>query len=258
MLTADDISHLIEPVLYRAQAKRTHPRLRLSDQWAEFVLDKLEVAPFLRHSVQRDSSKYKMALQRCKWIDQQLLQFVTANPTAVIVELFAGLSTRFHRVSHGSDWPQFRWVAVDEFEVAECIKYVFPTLDNHARVVAEKGNSAWMRQINRPGKPTPMVVLDDEHHPASLSDIMHLLTDLQEHTLERCSPVHVLVTHKVEALAEQLSKLPVEVVAEFQTLEAPRTVWRSYARRLLSLVRTANWVQTTHLSLAPSSKGVQQ
>lgn len=195
MLSTETIGRLIEPVISRATASAVYPRLGWRDRWAEMVLEKLDVAPELMRSFRASSEQQFDGLQRCKWIDDQLLTFLRRYPNAQVVELNAGLSTRFHRISNACDWPRFSWVAVDTMDVTEVVSYVFPKLDHHARVTFDGIGVNWLDSMPwRTG--AALMIIDDGGLVTDRQTTQTLLQKLLR-IAERHTPVHLLITQKI-------------------------------------------------------------
>lgn len=130
MLSNNQLSQLIAPVIFRAQADAYTHTSGFVDRTAHYLLHYLGIDSDLIKATHSWGER-KNELARCLWIDQQATHFFQEHPKGLGVEINAGLSTRFHRLSENLDWPQFCWQAINEYEVAACIASVFARLDNY-------------------------------------------------------------------------------------------------------------------------------
>lgn len=251
MLSTETIGRLIEPVICRATASSMYPRLRWRDRWAELVLERLDVAPELTRTFRVSSEHQFDSLERCKWIDDQLLEFLRRYPDAQVVELNAGLSTRFHRISNACDWPRFSWVAVDTSDVTEVVSYVFPKLDHHARVAFDGTGVDWLNGLPwRTGQ--PLMIIDDGGLITDRRITEALLEGLMD-VAERYTPVHLLVTHSasgIQALMD-VSGRPLTLMAQSN---APENDITALQRLLMILTRrfiSGQQLRVAHFEMNP-------
>ncbi len=238
MLSTDNIGRLLEPVIDRATASARYPRMRWRDQWAEMVLEKLGVAPILTRTFRVSTAQQFDNLQRCKWIDDQLLAFLQRYPDAQVVELNAGLSTRFHRISNACDWPRFSWVAGDTTDVIDIVRHVFPTLDHHARVVFDGAGVDWLDAM--PGKSgKPLMIIDDGGMIADTRMMDALIKGLGR-VARHHTPVHLLITQTASGIRHlaNVAGRPLALLAQSDSgLNAPSFIQRTVLtlkHRLLS------------------------
>src|SRR4051812_17243247 len=90
----------------RAHARRQWPEMGFNDQSANLLAQLLGINLKQRLPLQ-DEQKI---IERCQWFDERCLDFFQRHPRAMCIELGAGFSTRFHRLSDTADWPRFEWV----------------------------------------------------------------------------------------------------------------------------------------------------
>jgi O-methyltransferase involved in polyketide biosynthesis len=81
---------------------------------------------------------------RTEIIDEITLGFISRNPQGFVVNLGAGLDTRFHRLSSG----KIRWYEIDLPEVIEFRKKFFTEHQYYRFIPASVPELKWMDQIN--------------------------------------------------------------------------------------------------------------
>jgi len=126
----------------RAHARRQWPEMGFNDQSANLLAQLLGINLKQRLPLQ-DEQKI---IERCQWFDERCLDFFQRHPRAMCIELGAGLSTRFHRLSDTADWPRFEWVDVDLPQVTSSKAKVLPAIDNYRLVSADIMNDNWLSQ----------------------------------------------------------------------------------------------------------------
>lgn len=253
MLSTENLSRLIEPVICRATASAMYPGLQWRDRWAELVLEKLEVVPGLMQSFRVSAERQFDSLQRCKWVDDQLLAFLRRYPDAQVVELDAGLSTRFHRISNACDWPRFSWVAVDTTDVTDIVSSVFPKLDHHARLAIDGLGADWLGSLSwRCDK--PLMIIDD----GGLIGGRQMTQVLKQGLLslsERHMPVHLLVTQKASRI-QILTDAPGRPLTLLAQSDAPENGSALLLQRfILSLKHrflSSQQLRVAHFEIKPS------
>lgn len=80
--------------------------------------------------------------------DDLVREYLTANPSATIVNLAAGLDTRYWRLDNG----QLRWFDIDLPEVAHLRRSLFPETERLQVIGESVTNSGWMDQLGSPEK----------------------------------------------------------------------------------------------------------
>ena len=126
----------------RAHAQRRWPEIGFSDQWASLLAQLLGISLKQRLSPLHE----RELIQRCQWFDDRCREFFQRHPRALCIELGAGLSTRFHRLSDTADWPRFQWVDVDLPQITASKAGVLPPIDNYRLVAADIVNDDWLGQ----------------------------------------------------------------------------------------------------------------
>lgn len=148
---------------------RAHAQqLGITDPAAKFLLEQLG---FGAYSDKRNSRAEMRALRRSGWFDRRCEAFFSRHPEALCIELGAGFSTRFHRLSARADWPRFHWLEVDTYEVIQQKNGLLPRIDNYELVASEITSPDWLQFWE--GEPLMVIA---EHQFMKLSAI-------QVHTL---------------------------------------------------------------------------
>jgi O-methyltransferase involved in polyketide biosynthesis len=124
----------------RAHAQRQWPEIGFSDQFASMLAQLLGISLKQRLSPAAE----RRLIQRSQWFDEVCRDFLHRHPKAMCIELGAGLSTRFHRLSSTADWPRFQWVDVDLPHVTVSKAAVLPAIDNYRLVSADIANDDWL------------------------------------------------------------------------------------------------------------------
>jgi len=124
----------------RARAGRQWPEIGFSDRAANLLAQLLGISLKQRLSPLDE----RRLIQRSKWFDECCRDFFQRHPLAMCIELGAGLSTRFHRLSDTSDWPRFQWVEVDLPQVSAMKSEVLPAIDNYRLVSADIAEDDWL------------------------------------------------------------------------------------------------------------------
>jgi len=125
----------------RAHAGRQWPDLGFSDQFAQLLAQLLDISLKQRMPLPEE----RRLIERCQWFDDCCRHFFQRHPKAMCIELGAGLSTRFHRLSDTADWPRFQWVDIDMPQVTVSIAQVLPHIDNYTLIGADIMVDDWLR-----------------------------------------------------------------------------------------------------------------
>lgn len=183
MVTPSQAEELLVPLVVRAHALRVWPQAGFVDLAAEYLVRKLE----LDQPARRLSAQHRMAVERCKWIDDEVFRFLEAYPDALGVELGAGLSTRFQRLSARIDWPRFAWADVDTCDVIDCADLIFPRTDNYRLVACDIVSNDWLKKSGwTPGRPL-VVVIETLPDGALLPDVKNIFLPLFNLINENCA-----------------------------------------------------------------------
>jgi hypothetical protein len=200
MLSPLQISRLIDPVMCRAQADfRT---TGFEDRAACLVLQQLGRA------VPSGEQQCKHHLvQRWNWLDKRAIGFFERYPEALGIEVGGGLSTRFHRICEKMEWPRFRWRSINTLDVVDCLKYVFPDLDNYLNVVCDSPMTCWTQHVrwNEPG--VKLVILGENQPLQSTYKLNYLVQSIENNLCQETSEVHLLLSHKIPNFVEKVQSL---------------------------------------------------
>lgn len=200
MVTPNQAEDLLMPLLVRAHAVHAWPQVGFVDQAAEYLVRKLDLDRRDWGMSDRLSSQHQLELTRCKWIDEQVGRFIEAYPNALGVELGAGLSTRFQRLSAASDWPRFSWADVDAEDVIDCADLIFPRTDNYRLVACDIVRDDWLKKSGwQPHQPL-MVIVETLPTEAGLRELKNSLTPLLNVMGNNLAPVHLILAYASPAL----------------------------------------------------------
>jgi len=199
MVTPNQAEDLLVPLMVRAHAVNFWPQTGFVDQAAEYLVRKLE----LERPVWRGNqfpARHHLELERCKWIDQQVLGFLNRYPHAMGVELGAGLSTRFQRLSSMVEWPRFSWVDMDSQDVIDCADLIFPATDNYRLVACDDWSEDWLAKTRwKPGVPL-IVLVETLAQPENISALNVLLAPLIKAASLSNTPLHLILDYASPAL----------------------------------------------------------
>lgn len=98
----------------------------------------------LTDSVCKDPEWECNCLLRSQWFDSRCRQFFKRYPQGMCIDLGAGLSTRFHRLSEADDWPRFSWVDVVLPGITAIKKEAIPKSDNYQLIAADIVREDWL------------------------------------------------------------------------------------------------------------------
>ena len=200
MVTSDQAEDLLLPLLVRAHATHAWPQVGFVDQAAEYLVRKLELDQPEWRGGYRFSAQHQLELTRCKWIDEQVRQFLDAYPDAMGIELAAGLSTRFQRLSAAADWPRFSWVDVDAVDVIDCADLIFPRTDNYRLVACDLVRDDWLTKTGWKMHQPLIVIIETLPPRACLREIKNILAPLINVIVNNGSPVHLILDYASPAL----------------------------------------------------------
>ncbi len=124
----------------RAHAQRQWPEIGFSDQSASLLAQLLGIS--LKQRL--PPAAERQLIQRSQWFDHACRDFLQRYPKAMCIELGAGLSTRFHRLSSTADWPRFHWVDMDLPQITATKAAVLPVIDNYRLVSADIVSDDWL------------------------------------------------------------------------------------------------------------------
>ena len=188
----------------RAGARKNWPQLGFCDPAAQIVLDRLNAG--IRSLQPASTPADCLALKRSQWMDHRCQQFFARYPHALCVELGAGFSTRFHRLSELADWPRFRWLEVDTAEIIQQKTKLLPAIDNYELAAANLVDGDWLAHSQ--GEPLIIVL---EHRLMFMSS----------------AELHKLFSRIADCTQ---GKVPVEIVFDYLS---PATLFYAHLKSLL-------------------------
>lgn len=137
----------------RAYANQRYPESGFNDRSAQLLAKVLGITD----SVHKDSEWERNCLLRSQWFDARCRQFFRQYPQGMCIDLGAGLSTRFHRLSEADDWPRFSWVDIDLPEITAIKKKAIPTIDSYQLIAADIVQEDWLAKTGWHPR-TPLIV----------------------------------------------------------------------------------------------------
>jgi hypothetical protein len=140
-LSVDIPAAVCKALSARAHAGQQWPDMGFHDQFAHLLAQLLNISLKQRWPLPEE----RKFVERCQWFDDCCRHFLQRHPQAVCIELGAGLSTRFHRLSVTSDWPRFQWVDVDLPPLTDSKARVLPHIDNYTLIGADMLLDDWLR-----------------------------------------------------------------------------------------------------------------
>jgi len=207
MVTPNQTEELFLPLLVRAHALRNWPQTGFVDRAAEYLVRKLDLDQRDWHLGRGFSAQHRLALERCKWIDDEVLDFLEAYPNAIGVELGAGLSTRFQRLSARTDWPRFAWVDVDSPDVIDCADLIFPRTDNYRLVACDVVRDDWLQKSGwQPERPL-IVIIETLPGAACLDNMKTILAPLINAIENKSAPIHLVLDYTSPVLQQIRNRL---------------------------------------------------
>ena len=158
------------PLVARALAADVAPDLGFRDRAAETIYRSMQ--PELEPH--RAPKPAMLAMIATTWVIDQLVgSFTSRHPHAQIVDLGAGLSTRFQRIDNG----MLTWIDVDLPEVVSLRETLFPFCDRRRVVGADIGGPDWIDRLELRRAPT-LVVAEGLFAYASAETMTAVLADL--------------------------------------------------------------------------------
>lgn len=175
----------------RADASRYWPKIHFYDR-AAAKLGRLFNVDRQRRFNPSDEQRY---LRVSQWLDQQCLSVLSKHPTTVGIEVGAGFSTRFHRLSECHEWPRFSWVDIDSEDVIRMKTSAMPRIDNYFLVADHKTVTNVVVNIGRRSSGPLMVVAEGISHALDAKKVNHFIHELQS-VYSHKIPVHLFIVFK--------------------------------------------------------------
>jgi O-methyltransferase involved in polyketide biosynthesis len=161
----------------RAYAQKSWPELGFHDHAARLLATLLGV----NDPVSNDPKWERSCLLRSQWFDMRCRQFFMLHPQGMCIDLGAGLSTRFHRLSEADDWPRFSWVDVDLPDIIALKTKAIPKIDNYQLIAANIVQDDWLGVTGwRPH--TPLIITLESVLPGMpLAEIYSVFAAIAKH-----------------------------------------------------------------------------
>ncbi|MBW4528901.1 MAG: class I SAM-dependent methyltransferase [Phormidium tanganyikae FI6-MK23] len=121
---------------------------------------------------------------RIKAIDERVRTFIETHPKALVVNLGAGLCTRFSRVDKG----EIRWYDVDFPEVIDLKQELIPQTDRYQFIARSIFDFAWIDEIQREPRQPLLIILQEVMSYLAESEVREVLQQIRN----RCSPATVI------------------------------------------------------------------
>ena len=161
----------------RAYAQQSWPNIGFHDHAARALAKLLGVTTPLKN----DPVWERHCLLRSQWFDERCRQFFKRYPQAMCIDLGAGLSTRFHRLSESDDWPRFSWVDVDLPEITTLKAKVIPQIDNYRLISANIVNDDWLTASGWHPRTPLIITLESVLMEMNSSDISAIFSTITKH-----------------------------------------------------------------------------
>lgn len=161
----------------RAYAQQSWPAMGFHDHAAWALAKLLGIIKPLKN----DPLWEQHYLKSSQWFDQRCHAFFIKYPQAMCIDLGAGLSTRFHRLSEAADWPQFSWVDVDLPEVIHLKNKAIPKIDNYRLLPANIAQDDWLAASGWHPHTPLIITLESVLIDLDINDIYRLFTVIAKH-----------------------------------------------------------------------------
>lgn len=121
---------------------------------AKFVRD--PIAKRIIDAIDYDFSKFEkweklidFTITRTDIFDREVLSFIKRYPNTIVVNIGAGLDTRFFRVDNGS----ICWYELDFRDVIELRKRLFKETERYHFIASPAENPQWISEVTQTGRP---------------------------------------------------------------------------------------------------------
>lgn len=242
MLHTYELSDLLAPVIHRANIKSNI----LADRAAVYVLEKLGISTQYNISL----SPQQNVLARCQWIDQQLLSCFQEYPKTECIEVNGGLSTRFHRLSEKSDWPQFSWSAINPHDINDYLQYVFPKIDNYRSLGDDNSLTSWQKHIPWHSRKNKILILGEYQSVQSWNDFTALYINIQKSLTPQTPYLDIILTHQINDFPSLCMdhKLLVNIISSHKA-QLKSSHFISLINRIFYLKKNSKKEFTCHLKI---------
>jgi O-methyltransferase involved in polyketide biosynthesis len=154
----------------------------------------------IAQQVDYDFSKYQKGWSsqlgvslRIRAFDQRVRQFLETHPRAMVVNLGAGLCTRFSRVDNG----EVRWYDVDFPEVIDLKQQLISQSNRYQYIGRSLFDFTWIDEIHREPNQPLLIILEGVTPYLTESEVKSLLKQVRD----RCSPATLIMDVLNERMA---------------------------------------------------------
>lgn len=161
----------------RAYEQQSWPELGFHDHAARLLARLLGV----NTPIYNDPQWERSCLVRSQWFDARCHQFFKSHPQGMCIDLGAGLSTRFHRLSEADDWPRFSWVDVDLPKITAIKAQAIPKIDNYRLIAADIVRDDWLAIIGWHPYTPLIITLESVLFDMSVTDIYAVFANITKH-----------------------------------------------------------------------------
>lgn len=161
----------------RAYAQQSWPELGFHDRAARLLARLLGV----NVPVKNDPLWERGCLVCSQWFDARCRQFFRRHPQGMCIDLGAGFSTRFHRLSEADDWPCFSWVDVDFPDITAIKSKAIPKIDNYQLIAANIVEDDWLAATGWHPHTPLIITLESVLSDMPLSEIYAVFSTIAKH-----------------------------------------------------------------------------
>ena len=214
MLSLLDLSKLATPLIARAGDSLHAQNL---DFAAIAVSEKLGLNSSRPSRDRRDDEQ--RYLKRSAWIDRKVAAFIDSNPTGLCVEIFSGLSTRFHRLSFSSDWPRFNWKMINNEDVTGYLKNTLGKTENLELHACSNPVYDWLYLVDWSIHQKVMIMVGEDEPIDTYAEVKQFLNQLASFSQQNNLPIEAVLVHQLNDLSCLVDRFDaVEVMDEDITL----------------------------------------
>jgi O-methyltransferase involved in polyketide biosynthesis len=163
---------LLVPLYARAQETQ-RPDAICHDPQAVAMMAKIEY-DFSKFADTGAASSLGIAV-RTEILDEQTAAYIAQHPNAVMINIAAGLDTRFLRVDNG----QIRWFDLDLPEAIEVRRRLLPEQPRQTYIAESALNFVWMQQVEK--QPHTLIIIEGLLMYFQEAEVKNLLNALTDH-----------------------------------------------------------------------------
>ena len=119
------------------------PKGFIPDPAAPIFLEKLGLP--IKKFLSLDQQQQQHVMSSC-WLDQQCLEFFQDYPEGLVIEIGAGYSSRFHRLSSAMEWPRFKWCVLDQQPIIDSLRNLLTSID-HFSLAVDSESAGWIKEL---------------------------------------------------------------------------------------------------------------